>query len=103
MNRTTQKTIGTVTTYHGTEHPYLRGLKVRIVAVFKNAVDPNAELDHDNDYITDDEHLARVGGVTAQDRVEVVPWLEKEGRHSFVSSDPRAIDLAAFSNLAGDR
>ena len=30
-----KKTIGTVTTYHGSEHAYLRGHKVRIVAVMK--------------------------------------------------------------------
>ena len=32
------KTLGTTTTYHGTEHAYLRGHKVRIVAVLKNAL-----------------------------------------------------------------
>jgi hypothetical protein len=38
--------------------------------------------------------------VTADDRIEVRPWIEREGRFSFVSSDPRAIDLAC---LAADR
>jgi len=37
--------------------------------------------------------------VTADDRVEVQPWLEAEGRFSFVASDPRAIDLACFASL----
>jgi hypothetical protein len=37
--------------------------------------------------------------VTADDRVEVQPWLAAEGRFSFVSSDPRAIDLACFASL----
>jgi hypothetical protein len=50
-------------------------------------------------YITDEEDLVRRGGVTAGDRVEVQPWIEKEERFSFVSSDPRAVDLACFSDL----
>ena len=33
-------------------------------------------------------------------RFEVQPWIEKEGRFSFASSDPRAIDLACFADLA---
>jgi hypothetical protein len=37
--------------------------------------------------------------VTADDRVEVQPWIEKEGRFSFASSDPRAIDVACFADL----
>jgi hypothetical protein len=38
----------------------------------------------------------RAGGVTAEDCIEVLPWLAAEGRFSFVSSDPRATDLACF-------
>ena len=45
------------------------------------------------------EDLERAGGVTADDRVEVQPWLAAERRFSFVSSDPRAIDLACFASL----
>ena len=44
--------------------------------------------------------LARASGVTADDRIEVQPWMEKEGRFSFVTSDPRAVDLACFRKLA---
>ena len=86
--------IGTETTYNGAEHPYLTGLRVRIVAVMKGAARP----DHDPNvpYVHDDENLAREGGVTADDRVEVQPWLEAEGRYSFVTSDARAIDLECF-------
>ena len=36
--------------------------------------------------------------MTADDRVEVQPWLAAEGRFSFVSR-PRAIDLACFASL----
>ena len=36
--------LGSTTTYHGDEHPYLRGLKVRIVAVMKRAAAPMITL-----------------------------------------------------------
>ena len=94
------KILGSTTTYHGTEHPYLKGYKVRIVAVMKRAAAP--DFDHDSDeyrYLRDEDDLARAGGLTADDRVEVQPWLEGEQRWSFVTSDPRAIDLALFREL----
>ena len=31
------RTIGTITTYDGDEHPYLRGHRIRIVVVIKGA------------------------------------------------------------------
>lgn len=93
--------IGAETTYTGTEHPYLTGLRVRIVAVMKGAARP--EHDPDGPYIRDDEDLDRAGGVAADDRVEVQPWLEAEGRYSFVTSDARAIDLACFAHLQEGR
>lgn len=92
-------TLGTTTTYDGTEHAYLRGHKVRIVAVLKNALRADHDPDRDGQYIRDEEDLERAGGVTADDRVEVQPWLAAERRFSFVSSDPRAIDLACFASL----
>lgn len=92
-------TLGTTTTYDGTEHAYLRGHKVRIVAVLKNALRADYDPDQDGQYIRDEQDLARAGGVTADDRVEVQPWLAAERRFSFVSSDPRAIDLACFASL----
>jgi hypothetical protein len=93
------RTIGITTTYDGTELRYLRGHRVRIVAVLKNALRADYDPDHDGQHITDEDDLARAGGVTADDRVEVQSWLEAEGRFSFVSSDPRAIDLACFASL----
>ena len=51
-------------------------------------------------YLTDDDAIARAGGVTVFDRIEVAPWIEKEGRFSFVTSDPKAVDLTAFAHLA---
>ena len=96
-----KKIIGKVTTYHGTEHPYLKGYKVRIVAVMKNSMKPGIEDDDpEQDYIRDEDDLARSGGVTIFDRIEVQPWLEKEGRFSFVTSDSKATDLAIFKRLA---
>ena len=83
-------TMGTITSYHGTEHRYLRGYKVRIIGVIKA----------DGQYIRDDDELQQAGGVQPEDRLEVQPWIEKAGRFSFVSSDPRAIDLACFAHLA---
>ena len=93
------KILGSTTTYHGTEHPFLQGLTVRIVAVLKNRARPDGD-GHNDDYVTDDVDLDRAGGVTADDRIEVQPWMEDEGRFSFVTSDPRAVDLACFRHLA---
>ena len=95
------KILGSTTTYHGTEHPYLNGYRVRIVAVLKNAARPDIDVDGpDYAHISDEDDLARAGGVTADDRLEVQPWMEKAGRFSFVTSDPRAMDLACFKKLA---
>ena len=92
------KILGSTTTYHGDEHPYLRGLKVRIVAVMKGAAAPDHDPDRDDSYLRDEDAIARAGGVTAEDRVEVQPWLEGEQRWSFVCSDPKATDLACFAS-----
>jgi hypothetical protein len=94
------KILGSTTTYHGDEHPYLRGLKVRIVAVMKRAATPDYDPDRDGSYLRDGDAIARAGGVTAEDRIEVQPWLEGERRWSFVTSDPRALDLGCFKKLA---
>lgn len=91
--------IGAITTYDGSEHPYLRGYPVRIVAILHNG---DAEPDKDGEipgyaHLDNDTDIARYGGVTANDRVEVAPWIEREGRFSWVTSDPRAVDLAVFA------
>jgi hypothetical protein len=97
------KTIGSITTYTGTEHSYLRGIKVRIVGVMKRAASPDYDPDRDGAYLRDDEDIVSAGGVTADDRIEIQPWLENVQRWSFVSSDPKAVDLAAFSYLRNER
>lgn len=56
--------------------------------------------DREGSYLRDEDDVVRSGGITADDRVEVQPWLEREQRWSFVTSDPRAIDLACFRHLA---
>ena len=95
-----KKIIGKVTTYHGNEHRYMKDYKVRIVAVLKNAAKPDIDVDgSDYAHLDDDEDIARAGGVGIHDRIEVQPWIEKEGRFSFVTSDPKAVDLAAFKRL----
>ena len=93
------KILGSTTTYRGSEHPYLKGYKVRIVAVMKRAAAPDYDPDRDGSCLRDEDAIARAGGVTADDRIEVQPWLAAEQRWSFVSSDPRAIDLACIRGL----
>lgn len=68
--------------------------------MLKNAARPDIDVDSKNyAHIDDEDDLAIGGGVTADDRVEVQPWLEKEGRFSFITSDPKALDLAIFKHL----
>ena len=95
-----KKIIGSTTTCTSDEHRYLKGHTARIIAVIKNAARPDYDPDEDGTYITDDDELERAGGVTDDDRVDVQPLIEKEGRFSFVSSDPKATDLACFACLA---
>lgn len=88
------RVVGRRTSYHGDEHPYLRGHTVVVTALLKDALDVE-----DCDYLQDDDAIRAAGGVGPRDRVEVTPWLEDKGRVSFVTSDPRAIDLACFADL----
>lgn len=91
--------LGAITTYTGNEHRHLRGTKLRIVAVLKNAARADYDPDRAGQRLTDPRDIERACGVSAEDRVEVQPWLEAEGRFSFVSSDPRAVDLECFARL----
>ena len=97
------KTIGTITTYDGDEHPYLRGHRLRVVAVLPHAAAADFDPDREGRVLRDGDEVERVGGITADDRVEVQPWIEREQRWSFVTSDPRAIDLVCFSHLTKTR
>lgn len=91
------RVIGRRTTCDSDEHPYLRGHEVVVVAVLKNAL-----RTEEHEYLTTEDAVQAAGGVGPDDRVEVAPILPKEGL-SFVTSDPRAIDLEAFRFLARDR
>ena len=93
------KVIGSVTTYHGDEHPHLRGRQVKVVAIFKGAA--RADYDPDDGFAvaTTDDELARLGGVGVGDRAEVVPWLGAESRFSLASSEPRVEELRCFEVL----
>ena len=90
------RVIGRRTRYLGDEHAYLRGYDVVIVAVLKDALRVE-----DPAYLTNNEDVQRAGGVGPNDRIEVAPVLPEDGgRLSFVTSDPKAIDLACFAKLA---
>ena len=91
------RVVGRRTTYQGDEHPYLRGYTVVVVALLKGALEVE-----EYGYLQDDDAIRAAGGVGPLDRVEVTPWLEDKGRVSFVTSDPRAIDLACFANLGAE-
>ena len=95
--------IGRITTYMGDEYPALRGCRVRIRAVLRGSLRPDVDVDADDHFVSDDATLTQLGGVTADDRVDVQPWIEEAGRFSFVSQDPRAVDLACFQELARAR
>ncbi len=86
------RVIGRRTSYHGSEHPYLRGRELVVIAVLKDAlvVDNHA-------YLTTEEEVRAAGGVGPDDRVEVSPWMPEKGRLSFATSDVRAMDLEAWA------
>jgi hypothetical protein len=88
------KVLGLRTTYTGSEHPYLNGIEVVVVAVLKDAL-----VTHDGLYLTTDEAVSAAGGVGPDDRVEVQPILP-DGQQSFVSSDPKAVELDCFRSLS---
>jgi hypothetical protein len=90
------RVIGRRVTFHGEkEHQYLLSYELMIVAVLK-------KKPGEDEYqpLTTEDKVHAAGGVTADDRIEVVPFLKETGRYSFVTSDPRAIDLDAFRHLA---
>ena len=90
--------IGATTTYVGSEIPGLKGQRVRIFGVMRGALRPDVNVDADDYFLTDDEVLARLGGVTKLDRLDVA-HVRADGSASFVHCDPRAIDLECFVDL----
>ena len=91
--------IGEITTYVGDQIPAAKGQRVRIVGVLRGALCNDADVDLESNYVTDSAILARFGGVTKEDRVEVV-FLRPDGSTILGRYDPRAIDLALFAHLA---
>jgi hypothetical protein len=95
------KVVGLTTTYVGHTIPGYHGKRVRILAVMRAGTDP----DGDEHYVTSDATLARLGGVTKHDRVDVAE-LRANGTLSFVSfvsfvsCDPLATELECFASLS---
>lgn len=92
------KIIGTTTTYLGHEIPGLKGVRVRIFGVMRGALRPDVDVDAEDYFVTDDQALARFGGITRFDRVDVA-HLRPDGSASFVHCDAKAMDLECFPGL----
>ncbi len=91
--------IGTTTTYLGTEIPGLKGGRVRIFGILRGALGADVDVDSNDYFVSDDEHLERLGGVTKLDRVDIA-HLRPDGSASFMHCGARAIDLDWFAHLA---
>jgi len=91
------KIIGMETTYIGHERRHGgHGAKVMITAIFRY----DADEDSDERWINDNQQLADLGGVRAQDGAEIHTWLPKENRWCFVGDELESVlDLAAFAHL----
>jgi hypothetical protein len=82
-----EKIIGRRARYKGKEHPYLEEVVVVRAFIARDTDDVDNHL-----YLDNDADIAAAGGVKPTDRVEVQPVLP-DGRLSFVTSDPRFVDL----------
>src|SRR5437899_6535317 len=86
--------IGTVTVIAGGDSEELRGYRVRILCIQKDALrSPRAVS-----YLKSDEEIAAAGGVTRFDRV-VAALLMEGDRELECTLDPRAMDLECFAHL----
>ena len=93
--------LNRITTYTGSEdhmkwatHEH----KIKIVGVLRGADDPS--LGEDDVYLdTDAESIAQDGGLTEFDRVECVVWHPKRKTWSWVTCDPRAVDLWCWPEI----
>jgi hypothetical protein len=77
--------IGANATYTGTAHPWMTGLTVKVNSIIRGA--------DDGFVIRSDEDLQRLGGLKDRDVLDVSPWMTKEGRFSWVTSDATADEL----------
>ena len=91
------KIIGMETTYIGHERRYGgHGATVMITAIFRYDEDEES----DDRHITDNDHLARLGGVRPQDGAEIHTWHPTENRWCFVGDELESIkDLAGLKTL----
>lgn len=96
-----EKTIGQITMYYGQGWPQMYGTKVRMSIVHKNGLAPDSDPDDDSNYIDNDEDLAKAGGLGELDWVDVYPWIESEGRFSWVAHDAHAVDLEYMQQKLG--
>ncbi|WP_394836413.1 hypothetical protein LVJ94_05850 [Pendulispora rubella] len=95
------KTIGTTTTYKGNEFSQLQGATVLIRSIVHRAMDRDRDV-YGPSLIVSDELLAMVGGVTNDDRVEIVRVLT-DGRPGVLCYHVRAADLERFADVEGSR
>jgi hypothetical protein len=80
--------LGQTAIYRGTAHPWLTGLRIEILGIFKvRPGQPDPEL------FQDEVELATLGGHAPTDTALVAPWIEKEGRFSWVTSDAKVGEL----------
>jgi len=91
------KIIGMQTAYFGRDRRHgEQGQKAMVTAIFRYDEDE----DSDNRCVMDNEQLADLGGVRAQDGAEIHIWLPKENRWCFVGDELTSVlDLAAFVHL----
>jgi hypothetical protein len=90
------RVVGRRTRYVGDELRFLRGHEVVVVAVLKDALRAR-----EHGYLRTEDEVRLAGGVSAGDRIEVAPVMP-DGGLSFVTSDPRAVDLECWMHLAND-
>jgi len=102
-NTSIPKIIGTETTYIGHEKRLGgHGVRMLITGIFR--YDEKTKLtmyeDSEDSYITDNDHLARLGGVRPGDGAEVHIWNERENRWGFVGEEVEDVsDMAIFKHL----
>ncbi|RJO66013.1 MAG: hypothetical protein C4523_14300 [Myxococcales bacterium] len=78
------------------------GARVKITGVFKRGVDPATVPDMDAEdgvvFITDNDMLAKLGGVRPGDGAEVHVWLPTLGRWSFVGEEVTDVGQLRIAN-----
>ena len=99
----TTKIIGTETTYIGHERRLGgHGVRMLITGIFRYEEKRKLTLygDGEDTYITENDHLARLGGVRPGDGAEVHVWNDRENRWGFVGEEVEDVkDLECFKHL----